>query len=73
LLSKTNKRITSVSKEFLDALKQHHWNGNIRELKNVIERSVILSNAEELDLDSLPLEFHKYFPIKMANNFPHLT
>jgi two-component system NtrC family response regulator len=57
--AKTNKRIKNISEDFLDALKQHPWNGNIRELKNVIERSVILSNAEELDLDSLPLEFHK--------------
>lgn len=52
---KTNKRITSVSKEFLEALKLHHWNGNIRELKNAIERSVILSDGE-LSIESLPME-----------------
>lgn len=52
---KTNKRITSVSKEFLEALKLHHWNGNIRELKNAIERSVILSDGE-LGIESLPME-----------------
>lgn len=30
---KTNKRIKSASKDYLEALKQHQWNGNIRELK----------------------------------------
>ncbi len=52
---KTNKKIKSLSKEFIEALKQHQWRGNIRELKNVIERSVILSN-DELSFDSLPIE-----------------
>ncbi len=33
------------------------WNGNIRELKNVIERSVILSDADEISVDTLPVEF----------------
>ena len=42
----------------LEALKQHAWNGNIRELKNVIERSVILSETNELLVESLPTEFH---------------
>lgn len=53
--SKTNKKIIFFSNEYLEVLKQHKWNGNIRELKNVIERSVILSN-DELTVDSLPLD-----------------
>lgn len=53
---KVNKKIKSVSLEFIEALKQHTWKGNIRELKNVIERSVILSD-DELQIDCLPLEF----------------
>lgn len=52
---KTNKKIKSASKEFIEALQQHTWKGNIRELKNIIERSVILSE-DELQVDSLPLE-----------------
>ena len=54
---KTNKKIKSLSNEFLEALKQHNWKGNIRELKNVIERSVILSDCDELGLKDLPSEF----------------
>lgn len=33
----------SIEKEALDALKQHNWTGNIRELRNVVERLIILS------------------------------
>lgn len=33
------------------------WKGNIRELKNVIERSIILADDSILDLSTLPLEF----------------
>ncbi len=54
-LFKTNKKVTSISKEYIEALKQHQWNGNIRELKNIIERSVILSD-DELAIESLPLD-----------------
>ena len=46
----------SVSKEYLNALQQHQWKGNIRELRNIIERSIILSDGNELDFDSLPIE-----------------
>ncbi len=54
---KTGKKITSISQEYLEALKQHPWKGNIRELRNVIERSVILTDASELELVSLPSDF----------------
>lgn len=54
--TKMNKRINAISPDYLGALKQHSWNGNIRELKNVIERSVILGTGNELTLDSLPAE-----------------
>lgn len=53
---KTNKKIRSVSAEFAEALKQHQWPGNIRELKNIIERSVILAGSDELTIDTLPVE-----------------
>jgi len=51
-----NKKVKNISKEFIEALKQHSWNGNIRELRNVIERSVILCD-DELSMEFLPLEF----------------
>lgn len=53
---KTNKKVKSISNDFIQLLKLHTWRGNIRELKNVIERSVILESEEILMPDSLPLE-----------------
>ena len=52
---KTNKKIISVSPDFYEALKHHQWKGNIRELKNVIERSVILCD-DKLMVEHLPIE-----------------
>lgn len=57
---KTGKNISSVSTDYLKALKNHPWKGNIRELRNVIERSVILTDSSELELDSLPLDISVY-------------
>jgi two-component system NtrC family response regulator len=53
---KTNTRVESVSKEFIEHLQQHDWKGNIRELKNIMERAVILASSSQLTIDSLPLE-----------------
>ncbi len=58
-VNKTNKKISTISKLYLEALKEHSWKGNIRELRNVIERSVILTDSEELTVDSLPIELQQ--------------
>lgn len=51
---KIGKSISTVSDGYLKALKKHRWKGNIRELRNVIERSVILTDSSILDIESLP-------------------
>ena len=53
---KMNKHIEGMSKEFLYYLESQYWKGNIRELKNVIERAVILSDHSMLSLEDLPFE-----------------
>ena len=55
--AKLNGQVTDMSKDFLDTLINHDWKGNIRELKNIMERAVILTNGSELNLASLPLDF----------------
>jgi two-component system, NtrC family, response regulator len=56
--AKTNGHVNSMSQKFIDRLMDHEWKGNIRELKNVIERAVILSNEAELTTANLPIDFH---------------
>jgi len=53
---KTNKQEPSITKSFIKTLEHHPWKGNIRELKNVIERSVILCDGE-LTEAILPSDF----------------
>ncbi len=54
--AKVNKQITGLSKVFIEKLEAYNWPGNIRELKNVIERAVILCDSNELDETLLPYE-----------------
>ena len=56
---KTNKRITGMSKEFIARLQQQEWKGNIRELKNIIERAVILADGPELTTEYLPIDIQQ--------------
>jgi formate hydrogenlyase transcriptional activator len=48
---KAGKRIHSVNKKSLELLEPHPWPGNIRELQNVVERSVIVCDADNLSVD----------------------
>lgn len=57
---KTNKKELTISKEALQTLKNYNWPGNIRELKNIIERSVILMQDSELNIDDLPFEIRQH-------------
>jgi formate hydrogenlyase transcriptional activator len=48
---KSGKRFRTVDKRSLDLLRSYPWPGNIRELQNVIERSVIVSETEAFSVD----------------------
>lgn len=49
-----NKRITGISDEALEILKNYAWPGNIRELRNIIERAVVLVGSEMVGVEELP-------------------
>jgi two-component system NtrC family response regulator len=53
---KSNVKVETLSAGFLEQLQQHDWKGNIRELKNIMERAVILAEGTELTIESLPIE-----------------
>jgi transcriptional regulator with PAS, ATPase and Fis domain len=54
--TKANKHINGMADGFIRALQNHRWKGNIRELKNVIERAIILEDSNQLTVGSLPYE-----------------
>lgn len=58
-LKRLNKRVRDISNETMDLLISYPWQGNIRELKNIIERAAILAEGPTLTPDLLPREFHQ--------------
>jgi DNA-binding NtrC family response regulator len=57
--AQTNKKVSVISADCLKILRNHKWKGNIRELKNVIERSVILTEGATITPNSLPIEMQQ--------------
>ncbi|HZL44153.1 MAG TPA: sigma-54 dependent transcriptional regulator [Verrucomicrobiae bacterium] len=51
------KQLKGFSKDALQAMRQYSWPGNLRELRNVVERGVILAGSNELELPDLPENF----------------
>lgn len=56
--NKVNKQELVMGDDFTELLLKHNWKGNIRELKNVIERVVILADGNSVTATLLPYEFH---------------
>jgi DNA-binding NtrC family response regulator len=56
-------RKARLTKEGHDALVRYDWLGNVRELKNALERSMVLSRGEEIGIGDLPEEVAKGSPV----------
>ena len=64
--SRAGENIPSIGKKTLDLLQSYCWPGNIRELQNAIERSVILSSGDVFSVDELWLSKPSGAPAKLA-------
>ena len=53
---KAGKRLINISKKTLELFQAYTWPGNIRELQNVIERAVVLSDGDTFSVDESWLE-----------------
>jgi DNA-binding NtrC family response regulator len=53
--SETGRKIRGFTVEAMEQMLRYRWPGNVRELKNVIERAVVLSRAEQIDVEDLTL------------------
>ena len=49
------KEVKHISAEAIEKMKQHHWDGNLRELRNVIRRAVLFAENQEITVDNLPV------------------
>lgn len=54
---KVNPTVKEIDPAFLQLLQRHNWKGNIRELRNLIERAVIIAAGNTLTPDLLPYNF----------------
>ena len=59
--ARINKQVPVLEKDYLEVLQHYKWPGNIRELKNIIERSVILNDTGRLGAADLPVELQADF------------
>ncbi len=54
---KHDTRVSDLAPEVIEAFQRHNWPGNIRELRNVLERAVILTSEGTVPLSNLPVNF----------------
>lgn len=54
------KSVKGFSKEVIHAFENYVWYGNLRELRNVVKRSVLLTDGDMVELKSLPFEITNY-------------
>ena len=60
VFSRTKKKpLKRVSPAAMDLLRQHAWPGNVRELENLMERLVILTEGEVIEVSDLPEKFQR--------------
>jgi len=71
LSQRMRKQITSVSRQTMDVLTNHSWRGNVRELANFIERAVIVTRGEELEVPAamLPTASETVVAVSLPSSF----
>jgi len=66
--TRAGKKFRSIDKKTLDLLQRYEWPGNIRELQNIVERSVILSVGDVFSVDQLWLSRESSRPVTRAKS-----
>jgi len=65
---KVKKQFAGLGDKFIEKLEAYNWPGNIRELKNIIERAVILADDNVLDETLLPYDMQGPQPAKQGSS-----
>ncbi|MGE5632118.1 MAG: sigma-54 interaction domain-containing protein [Caulobacteraceae bacterium] len=67
-----DKKINGISKEAEKCLCSYSWPGNVRELENLIERLVVLSDGDAIELRDLPPDISKLYDLNENNGYNNL-
>lgn len=67
---RTGKRVRDVDENVWDVLESFDWPGNIRQLRNVVERAVVLAEADVLTVADLPEELLEHEPTRRSVGSP---
>ncbi|SPD74625.1 Sigma-54 dependent DNA-binding response regulator [uncultured Desulfobacterium sp.] len=74
---KFNKKMAKITPQAETALYEHNWTGNVRELRNLIERAVLISRGQELTVDELGIRSGTTFKatgnLSSERGMPRLT
>ncbi len=63
LIQRAGRPSKRISKEVMDVFKRYPWPGNVREMKNVLERALYVAEREEIALEDLPKEMQGFMEI----------
>jgi len=55
-----NKNVTDIDHKALEGLMNYKWYGNVRELENTIERAIVLTDKNIIELENLPIEIQNF-------------
>jgi two-component system, NtrC family, response regulator AtoC len=55
-----NKNVTDLDHKALEGLMNYKWYGNVRELENTIERAIVLTDTNIIELENLPIEIQNF-------------
>ncbi len=55
-----DRNVTQFSPEVIECFMSYRWQGNVRELKNIVRRAALLTEGNEITIKALPLEISNY-------------
>jgi two-component system response regulator AtoC len=55
-----NKNVGDIDHKAMETLMNYKWHGNVRELENTIERAIVLSETNNIELENLPIEIQNF-------------
>ena len=65
-----SKNVAGIDHKALEALMNHKWYGNVRELENTIERAIVLTDRDTIELENLPIEIQEFKEVFQLEPLP---